>query len=303
MSPFVRDVGLVARFELGEAIRSRMLVVMTLLFVGAGALGAWGFTEVLGTVEENAAKVMGNAPPPSRGSTLKQMTRSRSYRDMLRVFTRDDKKADYFASLPPIVVFFGWASFTFVPWLVLLTASESIAGEVATRSIRFSVVRTGRLPFALGKMVGQAVVVAGMMVLTAATFFVVAWIRLAGFEPGATALGLFSYAPRVLLYVMPFLAWAMFASMITGNPQVARSISLGGAVALNILRGLGKIPALQGPALDPIWDFLKLLTPFGHNEGLLYPPGGALMADVAVCLMLTVLYFGGGFAMLRRRDL
>ena len=41
---FVRDVGLLARFELGESVRSRLLLVMVLLFVGGGALGAWGYT-------------------------------------------------------------------------------------------------------------------------------------------------------------------------------------------------------------------------------------------------------------------
>ena len=35
---------LVARFELAESVRSRLLLVMVLLFVGGGALGAWGYT-------------------------------------------------------------------------------------------------------------------------------------------------------------------------------------------------------------------------------------------------------------------
>jgi ABC-type transport system involved in multi-copper enzyme maturation permease subunit len=300
---FARDVGIVARFELAESVRSRLIVVMVLLFVGAGALGAWGFSEMVGRIEQNAARAMGAPVAKRPGAVVRRLRDSTSYRDMLRFFIRDDDKADYFARLPPMVVFFGWSAFTFLPWLVLFTSAESVAGEVSSRAIRYSVMRTGRLPFALGKAAGQGLLVAGVTVGAAVAFYVVGWASMDGFEPGAAAAGLLSYLPRVLLHLLPFLGWAMFASMVTASANLARIVSLGGAVALAILYGVAENHRAEaGPVAATLWDLARYITPFGHNEGLSYPPGGELLGDVAICLALAVVYFALGFLVLRRRD-
>ncbi len=299
-----RDIAIVARFELAESVRSKLIVVMVLLFVGAGSVGAWGYTEALRKIEENAARALG-APSSGRpGATVRRLRDTTSYRNMLRIMIRDDRKADYFARMPPMVVFFGWAAMTFLPWLVLFTSSESIAGDVSSRAIRYSVLRTGRLSFAVGKALGQLVLVAGVTVLAALSFYLVGWTSIAGFEATDTAAGLLSYLPRILLYLLPFLAWAMCASMLTASANLARIVALGGAVALAILGGWAEARrATAGPLAASLWDLLLHLTPFPHKDGLNYPPGGALVSDMAICLALTAVYFGVGFAVLRRRDL
>ncbi len=300
---FARDATLIARFELGEAVRSKLLIVMVLLFVGAGGLGAYGYTEIVGQIEQRAASAMGAPAARRPGGPLRRLRETTSYRDMLRVFFRNDQKADHFATLPPIVVFYGWAALLFTPWLILFTSAETISTEVASRSIRYSLLRTGKLAYALGKTAGQALIVVGVTALGALVFFVVAWARLDGFEAGATAMGLLSYWPRVVLYNLPFLAWAMFASMVTTSANLARIVSLGGAVLLAILAAVTASTRLRvGPVSEAALDLVGSLTPYGHSDGLFYPPGGGLWGDVATCLGLCVLYFAAGFAILRRRD-
>jgi ABC-type transport system involved in multi-copper enzyme maturation permease subunit len=302
---FVRDVGLVARYELAESARSKLLLVIALLFVAAGGLAAWGFTEMVSTVEENAARLTGAPAARRPGGAMRRMRDSGSYQAMLRQFFRDEQKADYFAAIPPIVAFFGWFAFHLTPFLVLLGSAETLATEVATRSIRYSVLRTGRLEFALGKTLGQALIVVGVTAAMALVCYFVAWLSLAGFEHGATITGMLSYWPRVLLYTLPFLGWAMFASMVTRSANLARVVSLGGGIVLAIVSGLANHPPhwLQGDSLAPVRDIMINLTPFGHYEGLVYPPGGAFASDLAVCLALAALYFAAGFMLLRRRDL
>lgn len=299
----VRDVALVARFELAEAVRSRLLLVMALLFVGAGALGAWGYARLIGAIEEKAAAALSAPATDKPGATVGRLREAQTYRDFLRFFLGDADKADYFARLPPIVVFYGWAAFLFTPWLLLLTSAETISSEVSSRAIRFSLLRTSRLSYALGKAAGQALILVGVTGLAAVVFFFVAWARLASFEPGLTAFWLLSYWPRVILYNLPFLAWALLASMVTASANLARIVSLGGMVLMAILYGLtGARWLRQGPVSEAILDLLRYLTPFGHNSGLGYPPGGGLPSDVAVCVALTVLYFAAGYAVLARRD-
>jgi ABC-type transport system involved in multi-copper enzyme maturation permease subunit len=280
--------------------------VMVLLFVGAGAFAAWGYTELLGRIEDNAARVTGAPKTQRPGAVVRRLRDSQSYRDMLRVVLGNQEKADYFAAIPPIVVFFGWVSFNFTPWLILFTSAETIATEVASRSIRYSVMRTSRLAFALGKMAGQALIIVGVTALSALTFYVIAWASLDGFEHGSTILGMLSYWPRVMLYALPFLGWAMFASMLTSSANVARILSLGGGVALAVIGAVVGHPPRwlrDGAFVDSLRDLFGYVTPFRHNDGLSYPPGGAFASDVAVCLALTAIYFAAGFAVLRRRDL
>jgi ABC-type transport system involved in multi-copper enzyme maturation permease subunit len=302
---FARDVGLVARYELAEAARSKLLIVITLLFVAAGGLAAWSFTEIVSTVEENAARVTGAPTSRRPGATVRRLRDNGSYRDMLRMIVRNEEKADYFAAIPPIVTFFAWFAFNITPFLVLLSSAETIATEVASRSIRYSVLRTGRLEFAVGKSLGQALIVVAVTALMALVCYLVAWASLAGFEHGASIAGMISYWPRVLLYTLPFLGWAMFASMVTRSANLARVLSLGGGVALAIISGLANHPPrwLRGEGLAPVRDIFANLTPFGHYDGLSYPPGGAFASDLAVCVALAALYFAAGFVILRRRDL
>jgi ABC-2 family transporter protein len=299
---FARDVALVARFELSESLRSRLLVVMILLFVGGGALGAWLYSTAVQEAEERAASVLGAPTAGAPGATVRRLRDTQSYRQVLRFFIRDEKKADYFAAFPPIVVFYAFVSFIFSPWLILFTSAETIASEVASRAIRYSLLRTSKLAYALGKGLGQLAILVGVTGLAALVFYAIAWSKLAGFEAGATAAGLVSYWPRIVLYTLPFLAWALFASMATASTNLARILSLGGAVVLAILYGVSESAPPDRPILASALSLLGMLTPFGHAEGLRYPLGGALPADLATCLILSVLYFSAGFVILRRRD-
>jgi len=133
---FVRDVGLVARYELAEAARSKLLIVIALLFVAAGGLAAWSFTEVVSTVEENAARLTGAPAARRPGATMRRLRDSGSYQELLRRVMRNQQKADYFAAIPPIVTFFSWFAFNITPFLVLLGSAETIATEVGSRAIR-----------------------------------------------------------------------------------------------------------------------------------------------------------------------
>ena len=301
---FGRDTLLVARFELGEALRSRLLLVMLLLFMAGGALGAWGYTAFVSTIESGAAHFnMGPQPGEKPGAALGRFRESRSYRDLVHMIVRnDEKKADYFAALPPLVVFYSWAALAFTPWLVLFTSAETIASEVASRGIRFTLLRTRRLAYALGKGLGQAAIVAGVTAASGLVFFFVAWLRLAGFEGRATALGMLSLWPRLMIYNLPILAWALLASMVTASANVARILSLGGAVGLAIVAQIAALVAARQGTFAVVWRALGFLMPFGHKDGLQYPPGPDFVTDVVVCLALTVVYFCAGFAVLRRRD-
>lgn len=299
-----QDVGLYAGFELRESLRTRLIVVLLFLFIGSGALAAWGFTEMVAGLEKIAADATGAPTTEKPGATLQQIRRQGAVRGMFKAFLGDDAKVEYFADLPPLVIFFGWVALAFTPWLVLFATPETIAAEVGSRAIRYGALRAGRLEIALGKAVGQALLLAGVLTVFAASFFVVGWINLAGFEVAATARGLLSFLPRIFLHDLPFLSFAMLASMLTRSTNVARTLAVGGGMALQIAEALAAWKAkTAGPLTGALLDAVAFVVPFGHRDGLFYPPGGKLPVDVTACVALTVLYFSVGFAVLRRRDI
>lgn len=300
----LRDVRIIARFELGEALRTRLLVVMVLLFVGGGGLSAWGFCKFLERMEAVAAKALAAPQARKPGATLESMRRSPMYRDLMRAAAGDDDKAAYFSSLPPMVLFYAWITLALTPWLVLFTSSDTISTEVASRSIRYTMLRTGHLEYAVGKFIGQAVIVAGVIVLCGLTFYLVSWGFLSRFDHAETLGGIVAFWPRIFVHTLPFLGFALLASMLTSSGNLARVGAMGGAILLAILSGLAGWDRIRGGGVsDAIWDLVTYLTPFDHSGGLLYPHGAVFWTDVVVCLALTVVYFGLGYLRLRKRDL
>jgi ABC-type transport system involved in multi-copper enzyme maturation permease subunit len=304
-SPFARDVFLVARYELSEALRTRLLLVMLVLFVVGGALGAWGFTKFVEGMEAQTSRMLGLPRGERPGETLRMLQKTPFYRGILRAAVSDPKKADYLATLPPIVVFFGWASMMFLPWLVLFTSADTIATEVSSRAIRYAALRTTRLAYALGKALGQAAIVLGVTLLSGGAFFAVAWVTLSAFDLAATIAGILLLVPRVFAYALPFLAFALFASMATSSANLARILALIGTVGLAVLAGLcgENSPLRTGSAAGVLLDVLSFATPFGHASGFSYPFDARFAIDLATCLGLAVAYFAAGYAILRRRDL
>ncbi len=299
-----RDTLLVARFELGEALRTRLLLVMVLLFVGGGGFSAWGFSKFIAQMENVSAQALGAPGSKQAGSQLGRLRHTPMYRTLMRAVSGDEQKAAYMASLPPMVLFYAWMTLAFTPWLVLLTSADTIAAEVASRSIRYTALRTGRLEYAVGKLIGQTVIVAAVIGLAGITFYVVSWIFMAGFAHGEMARGILSYAPLVLAHALPFVGFALFASMVMSSANAARALALGGMSILGILYGLSRAEELRtGSVSNALWDLAAYLSPFGHTDGLLYPGGAAFWTDLTICLALTAVYFGVGFAWLRKRDL
>jgi len=301
--PLLRDLMLIARFELGEALRTRMLLVMLLLFIGGGALGAWGFSKVVGEFEKRTASMLKTEAGAKPGQSLELLRETPIFRSFVRAAVDDDEQADYIMRLPPIVLFYGWASFTFLPWLILFTSSDTISTEVASRTIRYTALRTSRLAYALGKATGQAIIILGVTVLCALTFFFVAWANFARFDVAATALGLVLFVPRVFALSLPFLGLAMFASMATANGNTSRLVAYGSAILLSIVAGLSGWLRDGGSTGAIAADLAGYFTPFGRSQNFIFPFGSDFWVSLIITIGLAILYFTAGYALLRRRDL
>lgn len=300
----LRDVGLIARFELLEAVRTRRVVVLVLLFLLGGGFSAWGFARLLGDAESAAARALG-APDTSRpGASLSALEHTPIYRDLVKSLVDDPAAASALAALPPLVLVFAWLAMTFAPSLVVLTSSDAVSQEIETRALRYTLLRTGRVEFVLGKLMGQLALLAGVILLAGVTFLTVSAIVLAGFPFGASALAMLRLWPWIVVDTLPYLGLALGASMVASSAQAGRALAIAFVVLLALAHAAAQMDALRhGPIATALLDLLDYATPFPRRYGVIAPVGATFLHGLAVSLGTFAAYGGLGLWFFRRRDL
>ena len=314
-----RDIALVAGFELREMRRSRRLLAVVALYLMVAALLAHVFVHLLEqaqAVVKNPVALMAGANGPGprgRGGPVFApspadkpsqgilFSRGSPFRAVLRNQVSDNDTMDFLVVQPPIALFYLLTSFMFVPFLIMITAAETVAQEHQTRGVRFVSMRTRRAEFVLGKVLGQGLLVAlvtglaGLMGLTIA-----AW-SLADFAWGPGLAALLLFWPRVVVYAVPFVGLASLCSMNTSSAMSARACAL---LALGALWLMHQAPALYaGSALAPVFNALDYLSPYAYQDDLWRPRWNEIGTPLLLLGWLGVVYVGAGLLFYRRRDL
>lgn len=300
----LRDVGLIARFELLESVRTRRVLVLVLLFLLGGGFSAWGFASFLGNAEAAAAHAL-NAPSTNRpGASLSALEHTSIYRDLVKSLVDDPQAAAALAAIPPIVLVFAWLTMTFAPALVLLTSSDAVSAEIETRSLRYTLLRTGRVEYAAGKLAGQLALLAAVLLLSGITFLTVSAISLSGLSLGDSALAMLRLWPWIFADTLPYVGLALGASMLASSGRGGWALSIGGVVLLSLAHVAAQWPTLRHGGIAPaLLDLLDYTTPFPRRYGLIAPVGPTFFHALAVTLGTFAAYTGLGLWRFRRRDL
>ncbi len=297
----VRDALVVARFDLGESLRSRKVLVFMALYV-EGAVGATVlFTEVLQDVEEQLAEQLLVARTTQPGSLTQAVMESPELLAVLSRLVRDDELARTLLSLPPIALVYHWIALTFAPVFVALTSSDAIASELATGSVRYALVRTDRSAWATGKLLGQAALLAVGLALGALGAWITGWAQLASFEPGATALWLARYATTAFVFAFAHLGLVMGVSQLTRSVPWSRALGLLALVAACGVHGwLSRDSVIEeAPVLTAS---LRQLFPAAHRLDLWRPEWMDVAPGLVALAAMGVAFFALGHQRLARRD-
>lgn len=297
----LRDALVVARFDLGESLRSRKVLVFMALYV-AGAIGATVlFTEVLQDVEEQLAEQLLVARTTQPGSLTQAVMESPELHAVLSRLVRDERLATTLLSLPPIALVYHWIALTFAPIFVALTSSDAISAEVATGSVRYALVRTDRGAWASGKLLGQAALLAVGLALGAAGAWVTGWAQLASFEPGASALWLARYALTAFVFAFAHLGLVMGASQLTRSVPWSRALGLLALVATFGVHGWLSRDAVREEA-PVLVESARQLFPAAHRLDLWRPEWADVAPGALVLVAMGVAFFALGHQRFARRD-
>jgi hypothetical protein len=297
----IRDALVVAEQDLAESLRSRKALVLLGLYL-AGALAACGiFVRVLQEVETVVADQLRVAHTSKPGTMTRALMESDELQDVLTGLIGDPVLAAELVRIPPMALFYGWVALTFVPALVAMTSSDAIAGELATGSARFALVRTDRTSWAVGKLIGQASLIGVGISLGAVGAYVVGWSGLLTFEPTDTAVWLARLSIRAWVYSIAWLGIVMGAGQLTRSVPGARGLGLLALVLLGTASvALGSPFVMdKAPILAPT---VHQLLPGAHQLDLWRPDLALRMTAIGALITIGLAAFALGHQRLLRVD-
>lgn len=298
--PSLRDTALVARMELSRSIRTwralALVLVLVLAVVGADLL----FVGVLKSMENALAVQLGVPPTDRPGAMLGQLLENGTLREMLSDMVGDPATARAVLDQPVMALFHFWICLLLCPFFAATSAAECVSVDLASRAIRYEVVRTGRLEVVMGRFLGQVLLTLVACGVAVAGTWIVGVTRMVGQEPLALLLSILAYTPRVMAWTVPFIGMGVAASQLTTSPAWARVLSLGASAGTWMAWGL----ALAH--VDRSWgwacDILLLALPQGWMLDL-WRPDGRWLFTALVCGAMGLAAVGAGFLRFARRDL
>lgn len=328
-----RDILVVAGFELREMRRSRRALAVVALYLMVAAFLAYFFVHLLEqaqTVVTNPVALMqaANGPgpggpggprgrggpvfapsPPDKPSQGLFFSRRSPFRAVLRNQVSDDETMDFLVVQPPIALYYLLTSFMFVPFLIMITASETVAQEHQSRGVRFVAMRTGRAELVLGKVLGQGLLVAVVTLLAGLMSLTVAAWNLADFAWGPALSALLLFWPRVVAYTVPFVGLASLCSMSTNSTMAARAAALLGLGGLWLVHqaptiyAISPLAARTNGAFAPVFNTLDYISPYAYQDDLWRPLWSEIGTPILLLAWLGIIYVGVGLFFYRRRDL
>lgn len=296
----MQDVLLIARFELLRALRTRRALAMVLTWLVVCVGGAVLFVQGLAEAEEAVAATLGVPPARWPGTLTEQLRESDGVRRVLRAVTGDAAAVDDVARWPFLAIFNLWLGLLLVPFLAALQASEAVAPDVASRAIRYELLRTGRGEIVAGRLLGQLGLMAVAVAVSLAGVWTVGMTMMARQSPFELAYGLVALGGRSVVFALPYVGVGMAASMVTASPGWARVLALTATASTWGLYGLAMaaeeapwtwLADAVLPLLPPSWmlSFWRLDT--------------SLLEPVVVCVALGAAWTAVGAMVLARRDL
>jgi ABC-type transport system involved in multi-copper enzyme maturation permease subunit len=291
-----RKLRLVAQFELAEALRSRLIIVVLAVYGAGAGVGALAFSRALEAGERAARSSLEQMPgapevPPD-------VLRRQALPELLSHFVEDPELRAELVRVDPLALFYAFMSGQLVAPLVLVLAGGAHTSDLARGTTRFVLTRCDRLSWALGKLLGHAALLAlGLWVGALVTAGV-------GLSEGAFDLASLAWLLRASLrtwvYGLAFLGIFVGVALAARAPARARTLSVLTLIGLWIGHSLcssewflERVP----PARLFVWCF-----PAQYSRWL-WSPHLALSFGASLALFgIGAVAFGAGHALFRRRD-
>jgi len=296
-----RDTALIALFELKRALRSWRALAFTTLYAVSTAGAAYLFIGLLRVFENETATQLGVPKVEYPGAMTHRLIESSSFRDLMEVMVGRPEILDDVLSQPLLAVFHLWICFALVPFFAASACTESIAGDVRTRAIRFEALRVGRLELVMGRFIGQVFLTAVASAVAMLAVWAVSLAYMYVDAPLGLGVALIWSAARGWVFGLPFVGLGLLCSQLTTSTAWARVLATVGTAGTWVAFGVARWG--EGGRLWLVWDLLIGLLPQGWATGLWEPTLVSVASSTMALSALAIAAVATGFVRFYGRDL
>ncbi len=291
-----RKLGIVAGFELAEALRSRLVVVVLVVYGAGAGLGAYLFTKALEAAEAAARdSLLGDL---SAHVVPDDLVRRQALPRLIAFLVEDEQLRQELIAIDPLAIFYGIVALNLVAPLVLLTSGGAHASDIGRGATRFLLTRCDRLSWSLGKLAGHGALL-GMGLLVGA--LVTAAV---GYGQSKLDLGslfwLVRAAFRAWVYGLAYLGIFAGLSLLVRAPARARALSVFTLFALWIGHTLSQSDGLAERL--PGLQYLRWLFPAQYKLSLWSPNYAESLAAMLALFLIASSAFAFGHSRFKRAD-
>lgn len=295
-----RDVAVVAEYEVTEAVRSKRVLILMLLYVGGAVAGSMIFIEMLRSVEATLADKLALSTAGAPGAMTQALMQSPEFVDLVEKLVDDRDVALNLVSKPPLALFYGWLAMTFVPTVVVLTASDTVSTELGSGATRFQLLRVNRLTYSVGKLLGQSALMLGSVLAGACAVWITGSLRMSAFESLPTATALLSLSLRASIMGFAYVGLSVGVSHLTRSIPLSRAFGLFALIGVAALSGLTSL--LRVTDYASLAETVRVLLPGPHELDLWRPDLVDLLPGASMLVALGIGYFALGYLYRARRD-
>lgn len=295
------DTLLITRQDFLDSIRSRRLIVWLLLYLSVAIASTFLFCRVLYKVEQQFTEAISVEPSSKTGQVTTTIQQSKSFEKIIGSLIDDKDMVRQLLTLHPLVIFYAWFSFSFMPLLVIIISSDTIARDVSTRFVRFSLFRTSRSAYAIGKAICSALILLAALTVSALATLAVGAFQMQPFNAFDNLPYILMFVLKCWIYNLAFLGVALMASQLRQSPLKAQFLALLTYLFLIILHPIAAMKT--GSGLARLWQIGILISPSSYIIDLWHPSLYNNMKASIYCLGLSFLFFFIGFISFARRDL
>ncbi len=300
MTRALRDILLVARFDLLESLRSRRAVAILSIYAIVSGLSTLAFAQALKRLAQAAQEEAQRFGVNTESGVLDLLLESDQFHALVAGLVRDPELADALVAIHPLALFYGATAFGLIGLLVLFTSATTLTEDIASGAVRFQIFRTTRRRWAAGKLLGQSLLMATGLALGALAALVAGAVAL----PGEAIDSLIQWLPRVASR-----AWILgfaYLGLFLGVSQLTRSVGWARSLCLFALVGCAAGSAVSGSLwfrdLVPGAGLLHALFPPSHRLALWHPAWAERLPALVILAGFGAATFWAGTTLFARRD-
>ena len=297
----VRDTIYIAYFHVLRAIRTRTMLFLFVVYLLISGGMAWFGRTIIHEFEKQAADTLMVPQTKTPGAMMEILRTQENFHRMVSGMVPDIELVEWAITIPVLTIFHYWISLFVLPFIVAIIGAEMISPNIKDRSLRYELLRTGRLEIVMGRFLGQSLLIGAGTLLACIAPLIVGHFFMVQQPFFETVWVLLSFVPKLFIWSLPFLAVGIALSMITQITNLARILALSSVAGSWILYAV-LLHHEQSGDYPLLIAMTSSFIPQYHGTALWFPSWDWLLSG-SILLTMSIVYCMMGYPLFARRNL